>query len=157
MQAVARCYEGSRHHLPKIQIPKKACPCKLEGPAKSITACRQHSFWLVRLLILRSLRAILCPNAKGYSSGAGMCADWRHHHAWNANPQKRPTRGLAASLFLAERYGLLVGKGFAGAVPAEVRSVTAHRRHCCDCTNVPCGAAPRTRGSLMAVPNFTQR
>ena len=102
-------------------------------------------------------RGILCPNAKGYSSGAGMCADWRHHHAWNANPQKRPTRGLAASLFLAERYGLLVGKGFAGAVPAEVRSVTAHRRHCCDCTNVPCGAAPRTRGSLMAVPNFTQR
>src|SRR5262249_56178320 len=79
------------------------------------------------------------------------------HHAWNANPQKRPTRGLAASLFLAERYGLLVEKGFAGAVPAEVRSVTAHRRHCCDCTNVPCGAAPRTRGSLMSVPNFTQR
>src|SRR5262249_44877926 len=25
-------------------------------------------------------RGILCPNAKGYSSGAGMCADWRHHH-----------------------------------------------------------------------------
>ena len=72
-------------------------------------------------------RGILCPNAKGYSSGAGMCADWRHHHAWNANPQKRPTRGLAASLLLVERYGLLAGKGFAGAVPAEVRSVTAHR------------------------------
>src|SRR5215469_7165834 len=49
-------------HLPKIQIPKKACPCKLEGRAKSITACRQHSFWLVRLLILRPLRACLLPS-----------------------------------------------------------------------------------------------
>ena len=67
-------------------------------------------------------RGILCLHAYCYSSGTGECADWRHHHAWNAKPQKRPTRGLAASLFLAERYGLLVEKGFAGAVPAEVMS-----------------------------------
>jgi hypothetical protein len=30
------------------------------------------------------------------------------------------------------------------------------RHSCCDCTVVPNGATPRTRGSLMAVPNPTQ-
>jgi hypothetical protein len=36
--------------------------------------------------------AILCPHARGYSSGARKCADWCCHHAWNEKSKIRPSR-----------------------------------------------------------------
>jgi hypothetical protein len=53
-------------------------------------------------------RGILCPHAYGYSSGAGKCAGWCHHHAWDAKFQIRPSRASLAASLLAARYGLLV-------------------------------------------------
>jgi hypothetical protein len=44
-------------------------------------------------------------------SRARKCADWCHHHAWDAKSQIRPSRASLAASLLAARYELLVVAG----------------------------------------------
>src|SRR5262249_20671113 len=55
-------------------------------------------------------RGILCLHAYCYSSGTGECADWRHHHAWNAKPQKpgAGVGGITGIVLGREELGTLI-------------------------------------------------
>jgi hypothetical protein len=53
---------------------------------------------------LRHGRGVLCPYARGHSSGTGKCADWSCHHAWNEKSQIRPNKASSTTL-LAARDG----------------------------------------------------
>jgi hypothetical protein len=66
--------------------------------------------------------------AGGHRSGAGECADWCCHHAWNQKSKIRPSRALATAL-LPARYGACLATGHLSAFIASPPLHASWRNH----------------------------
>src|SRR6516225_3593952 len=76
--------------IDKIDLPNRClhpqCPLKRPGvPSRSGNRTRSKR----KTKLPPNGRGVLCPNACGHNGGVRKRADWRHHYAWNSEPDIR--------------------------------------------------------------------